>query len=534
MKRKILAGALSVSLLLGACGARATVTEPTGGGSTVTEPTEAVPTVTEPTVAEPTVTELAQTEPTQSPETEAAAWEPQEVGVFQPENGTFTGNVRSEGTFVTGFQSDGDRCELSVSVPEDGFYDLRFTMRTDGNYKCNYVYLDGEKIGDLESEGKSFHGCFLRRIYMDAGEHQVALEKYWGYVDWEKLTVLTSEPFDESVFNVSAKLVNPNATQEARRLFSYLCDIYGKQILSGQYCDSGMNGWENRGIYDNNGGKYPAILGADMGYYSQTGVDHGATCATTEQVIACHSKGGIVTLCWHWLAPEKYIKGTWYSAFRPEEVKMNLTAIVNGEDPEGLELIKKDIGNIAAQLLKMQEAGVPVLWRPLHEASGGWFWWGAEGADTYKKLYVLLYDMLTEEYGLNNLIWVWNGQDASWYPGDEYVDIVGIDIYAGERVYTSQIDWFMKSLSWGGGKKMVVLSENGTMIDPELSVRDRAMWGFFCVWGGEFVMNDGIRKTYSDRYTDVEMLTKVYNSDTVITRDELPDLSTYPIREDAQ
>ena len=255
--------------------------------------------------------------------------------------------------------------------------------------------------------------------------------------------------------------------------------------------------------------------------------------STTEQAIAYWEKGGIVTLCWHWLAPEKYINGTWYSAFRPEHTNMNLTKIMNGQDAEGMELLLKDIGNVARELQKMQDAGVPILWRPLHEASGGWFWWGAEGPETYKKLYILLYDTMTNEYGLNNLIWVWNGQHADWYPGDEYVDIVGIDIYAGEHVYTSQSEYFSDCLAWGSGRKLVILSENGTLIDPELSVRDRAMWGLFCTWGGEFVITDGLRKTYSEQYTDKEMLTKVYNSEYVITRDELPDLKTYPIREEA-
>lgn len=492
MKKRILAGALTLSLLAGGCGGVASAQEV------------------------------------------AQAWEGEKVGTFEPETGTMAGNVRAEGTYVTGFHADGDRCDVTVTVEEDGFYDLRFTMRTDGNFKSNFVYLDGEKIGELESQGKSFHPCFLRNIYISAGTHTVGIGSYWGYVDWEKLTLLTAEPFDEGVFDVSAELINPNATPEARRLFSYMCDVYGKQILSGQYCDTGMNGWECRMIADKNGGKYPAILGMDLGYYSQTGVEHNAECRTVENAIGYAQKGGIVTLCWHWLAPEKYITGTWYSAFRPEEVRMNLTAMVNGQDEEGLELLKKDIGNIALELQRLQEAGVPVLWRPLHEASGGWFWWGAEGADTYKKLYILLYNMLTEEYGLNNLIWIWNGQDPEWYPGDEYVDIIGVDIYAGEHVYTSQISSFLECVACSQERKMVVLSENGTMIDPELSVRDRAMWGFFCVWGGEFVMHDNIRKTYSDQYTDVEMLTKVYNSDLVITRDELPDLATYPLREEAQ
>lgn len=461
-------------------------------------------------------------------------WAAQTIGTFEAEEGQCSGNVRVENSgYVIGFEKDDDACTVMVEVPEDGFYDLEFMIKALGGYKENYVLVDGASIGTISAEGEKYERSTIARVYMEAGAHQVTVSKYWGYIQWDKVTVLTSRPFDESIFQVSAKLVNENATDNAKRLFSYLCDSYGKYIISGQYCDTGANGWENMKIAENNGGKYPAILGLDMGYYSQTGVDHGVEIKTTEQAIAYWEKGGIVTICWHWLAPEKYITGTWYSAFRPEEINMNLTAIMNGEDEEGMALLMKDIDNVAQQLLAMQEAGVPVLWRPLHEASGGWFWWGAEGPETYKKLYTLLYDTLTNEYGLNNLIWLWNGQDGAWYPGDDYVDIIGMDIYAGERVYTSQIDQFLTNHSYAEGNKLVVLSENGTMIDPDLAVRDRAMWGFFCTWSGEFVMNDSIRKTYSDRYTDVEMLTKVYNSEHVITRDELPDLHSYPIRDDA-
>ena len=460
-------------------------------------------------------------------------WVPVEIGVFEAENGVCEGNTYISGGFVTGFTADGDRCSTGVTVAETGFYDLEFILKASGGEKINYVLVDGQRVGEVTVEGSKFARDSVRRIYLTAGEHMVGLEKSWGYVDWDKVVVYTSEPLSDSVFNVSAKLVNENATDNAKRLFSYLCDSYGKYILSGQYCETGMNGWENMKIAENNGGKYPAVLGLDMGYYSQTGKDHEVEVKTTEQAIAYWGEGGIVTLCWHWLTPEKYITGTWYSTFRPEETDINLTKIMNGQDPEGLELLNKDIDNIAQELLKMQEAGVPVLWRPLHEASGGWFWWGAEGPDTYKKLYIHLFDKLTNEYGLNNLIWLWNGQSADWYPGDEYVDIVGIDIYAGEHVYTSQIELFLENLDYSGRKKMVVLSENGTMIDPDLAVRDGAMWGFFCTWSGEFVMNDGVRKTYSEQYTEIEMLKKIYNSEHVITRDELPDLHTYPIREDA-
>lgn len=470
-----------------------------------------------------------------SPVSAASSWQEETVGAYEAEDGVFHGNVRVEKKgSVSGFREDGDSCDVAVSIDESGFYDLEFMIKSQGGYKENYVSVDGQRLGTITADGTKFQRDTIRRVYLEAGEHTVTVSKYWGYIHWDKVTISHSEPFDESIFQVSAKLVNENASDNARRLFSYLCDQYGKTILSGQYCDTGMNGWENLQISQNNGGKFPAILGLDMGYYSQTGVDHNISIKTTQQAITCWEKGGIVTICWHWLAPEKYITGTWYSAFRPEEVKMNLTAIMNGGDEQGLALLRKDIDNIAQELLKIQEAGVPILWRPLHEASGGWFWWGSEGPETYIKLYQYLYHTLTEEYGLNNLIWVWNGQSPDWYPGDEYVDIVGVDIYAGEHEYSSQIDAFLTTHASAPTNKMVVLSENGTMIDPELSWRDRAMWGYFCTWSGEFVMQDGVRKKYSEQYTEIEMLKKVYSSDIIITRDELPDLKTYPIREDAE
>jgi mannan endo-1,4-beta-mannosidase len=207
---------------------------------------------------------------------------------------------------------------------------------------------------------------------------------------------------------------------------------------------------------------------------------------------------------------------------------------MNGEDSEGYDLLMEDIDAIAKQLLVLQEAGVPVLWRPLHEASGGWFWWGASGAEAYKELYVLLYDKLTNEYGLNNLIWLWNGQDAEWYPGDEYVDIIGEDIYPGEQVYTSQIAKFLEATEYTEADKMVVLSENGCIFDPDLAIRDGAMWGFFATWGGEIVSKSGGLNIYSEQYTDIEMLKKVYAHESVLTLDELPDLKTYEIRKDAE
>jgi mannan endo-1,4-beta-mannosidase len=193
---------------------------------------------------------------------------------------------------------------------------------------------------------------------------------------------------------------------------------------------------------------------------------------------------------------------------------------MDGDDPEGYQLLMDEIDEIAAQLTRLRNAGVPVLWRPLHEASGGWFWWGTD-RESYLKLYKLMYDRLTNQHNLTNLIWVWNGQHKDWYPGDEYVDIIGEDIYAGERIHGSQINKFLEIAAYSKTPKIVTLSENGCIVDPDLARRDGAMWSWWCVWNGEFAN--------TEQYSEFEMLRKAYDSEHTMTLEELPDLKTYPI-----
>jgi mannan endo-1,4-beta-mannosidase len=74
----------------------------------------------------------------------------------------------------------------------------------------------------------------------------------------------------------------------------------------------------------------------------------------------------------------------------------------------------------------LQKTGDAFFWRPLHKASGSWFWWGAKGPEFCKKLYLLMYDRMVNHHGLKNLIWVWTSQqdDYDWYPGDDVVEMI--------------------------------------------------------------------------------------------------------------
>ncbi len=457
------------------------------------------------------------------------------VGKYEAEDAILTGNVMTEkndgcsgGKYVTGFKEEEDTCVFSVLVEEDGFYDLAFWIASTGGKKTNFIEVDGSYVGEINTDVKEYCEDTVRRIWMEKGEHSVSVKVSWGWINMDYMELRTSEPLSESFYDIEAKLSNPNAGEEAKRLMSYLCDIYGEYFLSGQVCNDGEGGLEFIAIKKVTG-KVPAVLGVDFGDYTPTNVSHGSRGNQVEAAQLHWENGGIVEIHWHWNTPDRYVTGTWYKSFYTKHTGMNLKNIMDGEDEAGYEDLMADIDAIAEQLKRLQDAGVPVLFRPLHEASGGWFWWGASGAEAYKELYILLYEKLTEEHQLNNLIWVWNGQDAEWYPGDEYVDIIGEDIYQGERVYTSQISRYLEAASFSGERKLVYLTECGCIFDPDLAKRDGAMWGMWAVWSGEFVRKTGSIAAISEQYTEIAMMKKAYEHEFVLTLDELPDLKTYPI-----
>ncbi len=149
------------------------------------------------------------------------------------------------------------------------------------------------------------------------------------------------------------------------------------------------------------------------------------------------------------------------------------------------DFIKSDLEKIAPYLLQLQSAGIPVLWRPLHEAAGKWFWWGAGTADSYKKLWILMYDTFKSK-GINNLIWVWTseGSDAAWYPGDDYVDIIGTDMYGqnGTAVTADEAAARFNALAYRYPTKMITLSECGTVAEIPAQWDADAKWGWFMPW----------------------------------------------------
>lgn len=469
-------------------------------------------------------------------------------------NETWKGNTAEDGTGEDfdltnasggGFSyldQKGTTVSVDVTVEEAGLYELTicYCEPYDPNKKVQYLNVNGVNQGEVSFiHNLTFEETSGGIVMLDKGVNTIELEAYWGYT---MLDYLTIKPADEKLTTLSPtrELSNPNASKSTKALYNYLCDIYGKHIISGQqeYCGShNYNQWNDPDTYikDNEAefeyllettGKTPAIRGIDFLNYNTTTTWRDD--APERAIEWVNEYGGIVTVSWHWNVPIE--EGSSEAAFYVESANPTYTTFsISRALTEGTwenEVLMADIAYIAEQLTKLKEADVPVLWRPLHEAEGAWFWWGAEGPEPCKELYRLLYDQLTNVYGLDNLIWTWTGYtyptSAQWYPGDDVVDLVGYDKYNakdGLPNLSSISSTFYSLVQSTDGEKMVAMTENDTIPSLENLLKDKAAWLYFCPWYMNYLT--------SEQNNPVENLVEIYNSEYCITLDELPDLKNY-------
>ena len=306
------------------------------------------------------------------------------------------------------------------------------------------------------------------------------------------------------------KLNNPNPSKEAVELFDFLQENYGKKVISGQHTKTTalIDVWKVMSIT----GKIPAICGFELLGYSPnvnyTDTDDDAITEVMENMNTIDSAlswakvhKGIVTYTWHWFSPMRGHNKAFYTQY----TDFNAAKAVTRGTPEYNATIR-DIDMIANLLKRFKDLNVPILWRPLHEADGKWFWWGAKGADACVKLWKLIYHRFNNIHNLNNLIWVWNSVNPEWYPGDDCVDIISRDLYAKDN--GSRKDEFLEVKKLNP-EKIVSLAECGMVPDPDKMMEDGAMWSWFMEWCGMQGASD-------------ETLKAIYNNPLTITLDDLP------------
>lgn len=336
--------------------------------------------------------------------------------------------------------------------------------------------------------------------------------------------------------------VNTHATPEAKALLEFLYDIQGRYTLSGQhnYINTGSKYTDE--VYRITG-KYPVVWGSDFSFFVEgenfARFQHCGPANLSapsdsayfldltieqvrqnmvEEIIHKHNEGHIITLMWHGCFPTEgdHCEGS------------NIWAMENRPTPEiWNELVtdgtilndqwKKQADNIAGYLKQLQEAKIPILWRPYHEMNGVWFWWcNHKGENGFPLLWRMMFRYFTEYHKLNNLIWVWNtnaprdipGDEAFdyelFYPGDDYVDILAADVYRNDYKQSHHDD--LMKLAKG---KPIALGEVGGLPSPEI-IDSQPFWQWFMSWG--FLLT---------RSNSEDVIINLYNSPRVLTLDEI-------------
>ena len=399
----------------------------------------------------------------------------------------------------------GNTVTVKVNAAESGMHriTLRYCQPYDEDGKYQNVIVNGKNAGEIfcEYTGDEQFSTVSINAVLNQGENDIAVEASWG---WTMMDSLLIEKGDFSAYTGGGKLSNPKASAKAQSLYNFLCDTYGNHVISGQQESTWMGSEDYEfDIIKNASGKYPALRGLDyMG-------DDFAGC--NRRAKKWYDKGGIVTICWHC--------GSNFSGSHTEAMNSDLNwsaALTEGTAEYNALIAGMDKG--AKALQELQKQGVPVVWRPFHEFDGKWFWWGKGGAENFKKLWRIMYDRYTNYWGLDNLIWslgYCGDVNGGWYPGDEYVDIIGSDTYVNHTESLAP----MYSKTAQVANKPVCLHENGPIPNPEKMKADGAKWLWFMTWHTSFID--------SNEFNTPSYLKQVYNSDYLLTLDELPDIYNY-------
>lgn len=316
-------------------------------------------------------------------------------------------------------------------------------------------------------------------------------------------------------------------------------------MLSGCMANVNWNINEASWVYQHTG-KFPAINCFDylhIMYSPADWIDY----SNTQVAENWWKSGGIVAAMWHWnmLANDK----SGYTATPGlqndnKHTSFDLRKMDDTNSDEYKQLIA-NIDKVAGYLKLLRDKNIPVLWRPLHEAGGNyyhpewghpfwsdevglaWFWWGYYGPEYFKKLWHLMHDRFTMMHKLNNLIWVWTFEPTeteTWYPGDNYVDITGGDIYgantdAAARHFKQQIEKFPGLPA--------AMSECGSVAPISSQWDNGAKWVYFTTWYDYERTNSLSEPDFSFKtheHASADWWADAFDCDFIISRDEVPNL----------
>lgn len=475
---------------------------------------------------------------------------------------------------------------FTVQVDETAMYDIATQVLIHQyDWTTSVILVNGVEAGSMLTTPRTCDSVYTitASAKMKAGENTITVGNGAIGVDY-----VSVERHPDPVFNISSTPVTPGATEAAYKVLDFLKDNFGTKTISGmmisdqvfnydygnmkllkpgectpadscKYSDAEVawTGQTDIAEFYNRSGHYPAIGGFDMLFAAGGRHEEGWFKGYTENNLVMTeelwNKGGIPTFTWHWKVGEDTIFYTQANGYKNAGCTEGVTKTADNNtcfnytlaftdstckeintSSEVYQNIVNDVDIVSSYFLQLQEKDIAVVWRPLHEASGGWFWWGVASAECYVQLYRLVFDRMVNTNGVKNLLWVWNintdptyGYDYSalngaWYPGDEYVDIVAVDIYDPLLNHNSGANYYNKIISEVGTNKLIALSENGAIPDIDSIAEDKAYWSYWMTWS----------QTWSGNFLDktpTDMWKKNLDDERIIALDDMPGWADYNV-----
>lgn len=326
-------------------------------------------------------------------------------------------------------------------------------------------------------------------------------------------TACTAQKASDGSNDGNNNVPEPTHRTDSKAL-NYLYKISGSKTISGIHNrepNATPARWTDE-VYTTTG-KYPGLWSGDF-LFQEENINNRKV--MIDEALKQWQKGSIINIMWHACNPALEQPCGWDD----KGVKSHLT------DAQWKELLtdgsainmkwKAMMDEVSVHLKFLQDNGVEVLWRPLHEMNQGVFWWGGRpGAEGTRKLWQLTHDYMTKTKGLNNLVWIWDIQDfktlqqdaVSYNPGADYFDVAALDVYDDGSGYSTDKYNIMNAACNG---KPIAIGECQKYPTAE-TLRAQPKWTFFMGWS-ELV--------FSANTTD--QIKNVIGASNVLTLDQMP------------
>jgi mannan endo-1,4-beta-mannosidase len=372
------------------------------------------------------------------------------------------------------------------------------------DYETDDYYVPEGEGGWNDSEITAEFGDGIRYVKFVLTGSDVVWNPQLGHVEARAGKPAEPTPSNDQSgdydMTLESESVAPELNEAGRNVLGFLQNLPGNGWLSGQHeYDPYSAG--RLDYVESVTGKHPGLVGWDIGF---GGLDKRADVITS----SWNDSNQLTTISWHVSAPP--IEST---EFENSKKSSDIDAVLTDGTEEN-EVYMRKLKNVADFFEELDNSSVPILWRPFHEADGGWFWWGMEGASQFKRLWEHMFEYLHDERGLTNLVWVWSGShnkpNSSWYPGDEYVDIAGMDTYKSHRLLSWDSQW--GNMNNYVTNRPVALTETDSIPSISSVSSESLPFLWFLLWHGEHL-----------RSVDKDYLRSIYENAFTINREDLPE-----------